>query len=564
LREIAVLLTHDGERKNVNHVEKALRFFGVSPCRLTASDFLSKSWTDKSVRLLASADELRHLVRQLSSDPEKLVQWRRCVDSAFVYPGADAASLKALQGLLTDAHPIIHRDDEHGQWIISQADHELCGPLSGLRIPTGRSPLKREDDIATRDVTASFVKAEYQSVPVLISAADVIDVGAGLVERNFDVRNHVPSAMPIAMYIKSAFPHTSWRPQVTCACLVIDDLLLKPAYGFFEYKTILDLMEKHNFTSNIAFIPWNWRRSHRKIVDMFKRHPDRFSLSIHGSDHTRAEFGTQNHDKLAAKSREAMTRMLSHQAKTGIQHDDIMVFPQGLFSGASLAALKHANFLAAVNTEVFSTDQPPPSICISDVWDVAVMRYADSPIFTRRYPAQGVENFAFDILLGKPCIIVIHHDYCRDNYRHLVDFIDRLNGLDCPLTWSSLGDVVRRSCRQREISPGVVEVEMYGSELQLENRSTKSNRYLVRKRVSDCSGIQEIYNGSQLVPCEFRDDRIHFEVEVPGCTSRLIKTKYKDVHAGRTHVETPAYKIKVRVRRYLSEIRDNYVSKLTV
>ena len=49
------------------------------------------------------------------------------------------------------------------------------------------------------------------------------------------------------------------------------------------------------------------------------------------------------------------------------------------------------------------------------------MRYSSFPIFTRRYPWEGIENFAFDILLGKPALIVIHHDYCSDGYDRLTD-----------------------------------------------------------------------------------------------------------------------------------------------
>ena len=43
------------------------------------------------------------------------------------------------------------------------------------------------------------------------------------------------------------------------------------------------------------------------------------------------------------------------------------------------------------------------------------MTYGAFPIFTRRYAFHGVENFAFDLLLGKPCLIVAHHDSFKDD-----------------------------------------------------------------------------------------------------------------------------------------------------
>ena len=130
-----------------------------------------------------------------------------------------------------------------------------------------------------------------------------------------------------------------------------------------------------------------------------------------------------------------------------------MVFPQGIFSEAAMTALKHTELIAAVNNDVVSADAHPRAIKISDVWDIAVMGYP-FPLFTRRYPWEGIENFAFDALLGKPAIAVIHHDYCSDHCARLVNFVQAVNALKYAPTWRSLGDVVRRSCRQREVSPG--------------------------------------------------------------------------------------------------------------
>ena len=157
--------------------------------------------------------------------------------------------------------------------------------------------------------------------------------------------------------------------------------------------------------------------------------------------------------------------MNRHESITGICHDRVMVFPQGIFSEAAMSALKHSGLIAAVNSDVISSDSQPRAVTISEVWDTAVMGYSDFPIFTRRYPWEGIANFAFDVMLGKPAIVLIHHDYCSDHCARLIDFIEGLNALKRPLTWSSLGEVVRRSYRQREVSPDVVELEMYGTEL---------------------------------------------------------------------------------------------------
>ena len=63
-----------------------------------------------------------------------------------------------------------------------------------------------------------------------------------------------------------------------------------------------------------------------------------------------------------------------------------------------------------MNTEVAPAQRAANETTIADLWSVAIMRYGSFPIITRRYPSHGIENFAFDALLGKPCLIAAHHD----------------------------------------------------------------------------------------------------------------------------------------------------------
>ena len=227
-----------------------------------------------------------------------------------------------------------------------------------------------------------------------------------------------------------------------------------------------------------------------------QRKPENYSLSVHGCDHTRAEFGSSNQQRLNWKTQQALERMNRHQSNTGIPHDPVMVFPQGIFSEAAMSALKRTDLIASVNNDIVSADPNPRAITVSDLWDIAVMGYG-FPLFTRRYPWEGIENFAFDALLGKPAIAVIHHDYCSDHCARLVDFIERLNDLPSAPTWRNLGEVVRRSCRQREVSPGQMEVEMYGTELRIENRSNQPKHFLIRRPECEPSAIQRVSTDAQ-------------------------------------------------------------------
>jgi hypothetical protein len=61
----------------------------------------------------------------------------------------------------------------------------------------------------------------------------------------------------------------------------------------------------------------------------------------------------------------------------------------------------------------------------------------------------GIENFACDGLLGKPCFLVGHRELLRDHGKALSDFIARLSALHWNLRWRTVGDAVIRSYRMQ-------------------------------------------------------------------------------------------------------------------
>jgi hypothetical protein len=574
--EEAILLTDGNVSLEDNNVAKVLRFFGVPWRTLTMTEFLSHERTASEgaskFRLLCSAEVFSRLIEESECSADSIRLWQERVHSVFVYAGEDSDVLRKLIRRITndDQASLRQMNGGAGEWVVSDNLAEFCGVMSGVRMHAVATALKagpvfdasnsNATPIISTDRGATFVKVERHTVPIFLSACGkIVDLDAALEKGNFDVRDHVRSAIPVVLYIIWAFAKTCWHAPEANACLVIDDPLLKRSYGSVNFRELLDLMERHQFSTNVAFIPWNWRRSDPETVRLFRENPEKYSLSIHGCDHTGAEFGSHDQDRLRGKARQAVDRMSGHESKTGLRHERIMVFPQGVFSEAAIGVLKHSNFTAVVNTEVIGTAPQMTTVRVSDVWEVAVMGYGSFPIFTRRYPSQGLENFAFDILLGKPCIVVIHHDFCRDRYARLLEFIDKLNALKCPLSWRSLGEVVRRSCRQRELSTDIVEVEMYGTELRMENHSERRKRFAIRRRESDTSAIKEIRAESDEIAWDFSEGHVAFEIELGPGEIRTISIKFHEFSGNGQYRENASYKVKTLLRRYLSEARDNYV-----
>jgi peptidoglycan/xylan/chitin deacetylase (PgdA/CDA1 family) len=521
---------------------------------------------------MSSSDTLLQLINGLERNPAFMQFWEEQVHSAFVYAGDDSEILRKLIRRLTGDNGIVISkiNPGVGDLTVSAQLDDFCKVMAGVRTAASKAdfdtslvfntPKESTINIISLGHGGTFLKLEYNRVPVFFSTSkEIIDIDAELTSQNFDVREHFLNAVPLVLYIKWAFRDACWNAPETNACLVIDDPVLKPTHGFVNFQELLSLMKRHKFSTSIAFIPWNWRRSAPQVVRLFKENPDNYSISVHGCDHTRAEFGGPDRRRLYCKTRQALDRMNRHESITGICHDRVMVFPQGIFSEAAMSALKHSGLIAAVNSDVISSDSQPRAVTISELWDIAVMGYSDFPIFTRRYPWEGIANFAFDVLLGKPAIVLIHHDYCSDHCARLIDFIKGLNALKCPLTWSSLGEVVRRSCRQTEVSPDVVELEMYGTELRIENPSGRRKRYLIQRRESEPSGIKELHVGSEEMVWNFHNGRINFEIEVGPGQSKMVGIRFHALAANGSNGDNLLYTLKAMLRRYLCEIRDNYI-----
>jgi hypothetical protein len=133
--------------------------------------------------------------------------------------------------------------------------------------------------------------------------------------------------------------------------------------------------------------------------------------------------------------------------------------------------------------------------------------------------------------------------------------------LNAPLRWTNLAEVVQRSFRQREISPGVMEVEMFGHEIRLENHSDRPITYHCCKRESDPSVIKSLQVAGQPLSWTAKAGYIAFDVKLnPGEKKNVLVTFSESTDAAFAG-ENLRYRIKAMVRRYLCEIRDNYMMR---
>jgi hypothetical protein len=447
----------------------------------------------------------------------------------------------------------------------------MCGPMSGMQVPVSmRTPgcvcdlgLEGEkfQSVVRTDAGEVFFGVTCAGVRFYVNAWDrTLDIDA-LSAEYFDVKKSFCEAVPITFFLKWAFRDAGLGQHETTACLIVDDPPLKRRYGFLDFREALQLMDRHNFATTIAFIPWNWRRTHPGTLSLFRSHPERLSVVVHGCDHTGGEFGLRSPALLNRKIRTSKHRMESFRRRAAIEADNVMVFPQGVFSPETGRALKLNEFAAAVNTEVAPSQGSANETTISDLWNIAIMRYGTFPIFTRRYLHHGIENFAFDAILGKPCLIAAHHDVFKYHARDLVEFVARLNSLKWNLVWRPLGEAIRRSFTIRRLDDGTRVIQMFAGSAMVENQDTKACRTVLLKEEADSDCVEAVWVNQKAVEFDIEGRYLRVEQTLRPGETIMVRIAYRNNLEATPSRDSPRTRIKVAAKRYLSEFRDNYLSR---
>jgi hypothetical protein len=405
-----------------------------------------------------------------------------------------------------------------------------------------------------------WLLAERNGCKVFLLACSAIADIHEQVDGNVDVTKYFSRLLPAMMFLKSAFKGRCWYGKNRFANFIIDDPTLKPSYGYLNYRELVSRMDEANFASTIAFIPWNHRRTDNEVTQLFRQRPDRLSLCVHGCDHTTAEFSTADQGLLNSKVQLATARMDRLQHQTGIAYSKTMVFPQGRFSIAGLKALKANNYLAAVNSSASpSSPGTTESLTLADFLEPAITSYRGFPLFVRRYPGE-TEQFAFDLFLGKPLLIVEHHGYLKDGGARLAQFISRLNSFK-DLQWSSLDEIMMRSYLKREISREAVACRVYTNRNVIRNDAERERKFIFTKFEPGETSVQNVLVNGESTEFTVHDDLLQFTTRIPALSHIVVKIIYKNELPRVQPAQGLATRTQVWTRRTLSEFRANVLCR---
>lgn len=374
-----------------------------------------------------------------------------------------------------------------------------------------------------------------------------------------------PQVAPLFMFIRYASGDRAWHRVSHNANLTIDDAWLTQPYGNLNFEELLAEMQRMNFHTTIAFIPWNFDRSKPNVVSLIRSHPDRFSIVVHGNNHDHQEFNAYSAKPLAGQIydiKQALARMERFKDLTGIPYDRVMVWPHEVVPPVgTLAALKEHGFLANVNAQVIPiSDKEPPDPLFP--WHSGTLAFANF-LTIERVPVSAPlleSRIAIDDFLGNPSLFYAHEDLFAGGSSAFNDIAALVNHIAPDTKWESLGDIVRSLYLVRKRDDGQYDVQIYSSQTRLDNPETSVRVFYVEKEESFSPLIKSLIVDGK--PHSYRrlGNHLLFEVEVSAKQSVEVAIEYED-DLNLASIDISKTSLRVSALRRLSDFRDLWVSR---
>ncbi|HEX4997624.1 MAG TPA: hypothetical protein VFY29_05335, partial [Terriglobia bacterium] len=141
------------------------------------------------------------------------------------------------------------------------------------------------------------------------------------------------------------------------------------------------------------------------------------------------------------------------------------------------------------------------------------------------------------------------------------EFATQVNSLSPRIKWKGIGEIVRHSYLQREVSPNEIHCRLYSNRQAIENPSALERRALISKLEDGKTPIHAITVDGHSRPCVTEKAEILMSVTAPPKGAIEVAVQYAGADGIQPGGNQLKYQLKVYLRRRLSEARDNYLSR---
>ena len=451
---------------------------------------------------------------------------------------------------------------------VVHGSREMCGVLSGLTFgPVNRAcdrPLVTDTSgneiecIVSAGGDGLFIRFRVGASEIFVnSCAEAFDTTDEYC-RNLSAAECFSKLIPLMFFLRHggiAIPQVAHH----WANWIIDDPNLQSHYGFLHTRDLADCVSCTGAAVTIGFIPWNHRRTNPDVVNLFRARWPRLSICVHGCDHTRSEFATATASDALQLAALAKHRMHDLESKTSLRCEKVMVFPQGKFSRTAMCALRQSDLIGAVNTELVDS-RTRQGVKGGELLQPAITSYGGFPLFVRRPAEEPLANFALDLFLGKPCLIVTHHEYFKPGMQPLARMVESLNRLDPAMMWTNLENGISTTYSTRRNKDGSTDVRLYGTRAEVRLDLTADRLFVAKSEPTAAQDVHALWNGEEISGVRQNGD-FTFAREASGNEPFRLEILPIPSTTPSLPVRNAKQRVKIAARRYLSEFRDNYIDR---
>ena len=577
-----LFLTKPGSGALKDQVMRASRFYGLGVevfliDASTDSARIARGLKDPSARaVIVSADALSDLDRVATFKSLRrangsriplliVVAGSRDTSNALSeWSGGRIQACKAVEDHIGEWHMMFVGETDLVYQLAGFAPKAAAGPSCGFVLSNDSSTQVLAQMQNETAKVPSLIDYSMDSQPVFaVTAMSPVDKvessGAAPLQESFS------SVAGLLIFLRKAAGERIWHTPAYYANLTVDDPWLTEPYGNLGYEALLHEMEKHNFHTTIAFVPWNFDRSEPQVVSLFHDHADRFSISIHGNNHNHREFGeygTQPLNRQRDNIEQALARMEQFRRVTGLPYDRVMVFPHAVAPTETLDALKEHNYWATVNSENVPLGSTVPNDPLFPLtpWTLAFKGFPSVKRVSAEMPVSAT-NIAINAFLGNPQLFYVHQEFFEDKIDAFNATADEINRLEPTIQWKSLGYIVRHLYLTRLRSDQDYDVLAISPNLELVNPTDRRVVFHVHKPEESIPPFSVVVNGSP-ISCQMAPNEIRFDVTLEPKQSTDIEISY-----GRdptfTSVDISKRSALITMDRRLSDFRDRQLSRST-
>jgi len=480
---------------------------------------------------------------------------QRTFTNVFVYDWNNSIECNSLLSSIFPESSIEIKHSKSMSWDSSV----FCKSLSGLSAPYSSevfvfSLKPGEVEYSTPiviDNSPSLIVMNKNNVNTFFMAGCFLDNLSATVSSDEEADFYLMTITPILLFLQNYLHEFTWHSFLSMGCFIIDDALLKPNYGFLNYKELAESISSLGSVS-ISFIPWNYNRTDHNCAKIFRSNFPSLSINIHGCDHTWGEFDCLDLESAHNLVKEVEKRMTMHNRNYNIPCDNVIVFPQNMFSLPAIKALSESSIIAAISTTHFPANNKT-MIKATDL-TMPVFIINGFPLFKRRLPDQSI-GIALDRLLDRPAFYEEHHAYFMNGYNKIIElFKEKSNTL-----WTNPESIITKYFQTKTNNEGIVSVRFFSSNFTYNHKKQSGTVFFETKAVGTFPKSVHL-NGKEIV-FKYSDKTVSFSSFVmQDCEILISITKQTNLITGK-YSKNFKQRLYIRQRRYFSEFRDNYISK---